>query len=391
MGGINLLIAFVLLLPHLASFEVILESDQYNVEKSFKFAVTENEGFIENVKIATTIINEMKNIVDLLPENDLASKCKLILKSSGIVGNWICFGYDLYFPQADPMVEKLDKITETFVRKLDEISDKIEKSTQEIKAFIEVKQFEEKVKFPVNQLINHFTMFYTYRTKSLKDKLNHTCKEFTIESIFIDMKSLLDNNAITNQLKYGEYSDAAFEGIESIYKNMMKQLLIAFPICETLVYGEIKDEKELEGRNQHIVKLVEEIEKKLKEENEKRKNIIHQNEMERYYEVTNLRNTVNRFKSIKQLGDNLWHGWEFDGFGKCGESFAILVTEESLKVAVKLFTQKGDSICSFYHNGVASGGWLKENKYWTIKGALEVAREWQNMLRNGGYQSVLNY
>uniref|UniRef100_A0AC34F9V6 Uncharacterized protein n=1 Tax=Panagrolaimus sp. ES5 TaxID=591445 RepID=A0AC34F9V6_9BILA len=277
-------------------------------------------------------------------------------------------------------------ITELLVEKVNEISHQIDRATQEIKAFIENKAFEENVTFLVNQLMNHITMFYTERTDELKYKLNQTCQKFTVESIFVNMKSLLDTNTIAQQLKVDGYSDAAFERIETIYKSMMKQLLIAFPICETLVFGE-KNGTTMDNRNEHIVKLVAEIEEELK--NEKLQNTLNKEKLDLKIWAAEIRDLKKTVQNFKQRFGYQWERVLVYGKAPCDEQFAILVTSV-VRSTVTLFSQKKNRICDVTYNDGYDEEWLKQKNFWTAQSAADAASSWIGFLKNGEYDEVFD-
>uniref|UniRef100_A0AC34G5S2 Uncharacterized protein n=1 Tax=Panagrolaimus sp. ES5 TaxID=591445 RepID=A0AC34G5S2_9BILA len=340
-------LTFMLLLIFLVSRSVCLE-DHKRVAKKIKLASTKNEKIKESKEVVEIVTKEMQNIIDVLPEIDLTETSRSILKSSGIIGSLLGLGFDNYFPEEDPIMEKLNKITERLVEKFDEISEQIQKATEEIKAFIEYKTFQE------------------------------------------DMKTLLNSNAISNQLQFFDYSEEAFEKIEELYKNMTKQLMIAYPICETLVSGEKMDEKKLEKRQDHIIKYVAEIEAELKEENEKRIEILNENRRKLQLFNNALEDLESRVEAYKSRQDVGWEDRTIYGKARCGEHFAILTTNV-LWSAVTLFTQNIRSICSARYANADYTVWLKRKEYWTVSGAREVAEEWKELLETGKYGKVLQY
>uniref|UniRef100_A0AC34G1F2 Uncharacterized protein n=1 Tax=Panagrolaimus sp. ES5 TaxID=591445 RepID=A0AC34G1F2_9BILA len=149
------------------------------------------------------------------------------------------------------------------------------------------------------------------------------------------MRTLLNSDAITTQLKYDGYSDVAFERTETLYKNMMKQVLVAFPTCEILVFGKIYNKTKLGKRNDHLVKFVAEIEGKLKEENIKRQEILKQIQMSEL-EFQALKSRVETYKKLPKKG---WEIHTFYGKAKCNEHFAILVQKVVIKININVVSR----------------------------------------------------
>uniref|UniRef100_A0A914Y6L2 Uncharacterized protein n=1 Tax=Panagrolaimus superbus TaxID=310955 RepID=A0A914Y6L2_9BILA len=160
--------------------------------------------------------------------------------------------------------------------------------------------------------------------------------------------------------------------------------LVAFPICDILVFGGPDNETTLEKRSEHIVAFVSVIEEKLKEENEERQTKL-QSIQEWDSEVKGLKTSVEYFK---QRNGNGWEVETIYGVSKCKEHFAILITHV-IRHAVRIFTQKRDTLCSTYGDDENRDCW-KENHYWTENGAKQVAQEWKYFLENGQYSAVRN-
>uniref|UniRef100_A0A914YD00 Uncharacterized protein n=1 Tax=Panagrolaimus superbus TaxID=310955 RepID=A0A914YD00_9BILA len=91
---IHSIISLVLLLIFV-SFGKSLEDHQY----SFEFDEINIADIVEAVETVETITKEMEIIAEILPQSDMIETCRIILKSSGIIGDLIGIGFDFYFPE----------------------------------------------------------------------------------------------------------------------------------------------------------------------------------------------------------------------------------------------------------------------------------------------------